>query len=332
MDLFHKRLEQAEKAGEIPAKYASLMRDFFTNYQKALLEAGKTVPVSIFAAYLELVLHQLKTPYPFAPYHAAVRTPQDLYQFGLDFVSPVIDLASSRVEGLENLTAIEKQIATGDNVILLANHQTEPDPQIISVLLGSKSPSLAENMIFVAGNRVVEDPLAVPFSMGRNLLCIHSKKHINNPPEKKEEKLLHNKRTMKIMGQLLAEGSKCIYVAPSGGRDRLGKNEHVELSPFDGSSIELFYLMSGSSGKPTHFYPLTLATYDLFPPPKTVEKELGEKRLVHYAPAHLKFGKEIDMEHFPGSAGVDKKEKRIARGAYIFELVQKDYQSLTEVT
>ncbi len=50
-------------------------------------------------------------------------------------------------------------------------------------------------MIFVAGERVITDPLAVPASMGRNLLCIYSKRYIDHPPELKSEKQLHNKRT-----------------------------------------------------------------------------------------------------------------------------------------
>ena len=32
------------------------------------------------------------------------------------------------------------------------------------------------------------DLLAMPFSMGRNLLCIFSKKHVDNPPELKSTK------------------------------------------------------------------------------------------------------------------------------------------------
>ena len=88
---------------------------------------------------------------------------------------------------------MEEQLARGENVILLANHQTEPDPQLISLLLEKTHPGFAEEMIFVAGDRVIRDPLAVPFSRGRNLLFIHSKRHIDHPPEQKEQKLLHKK-------------------------------------------------------------------------------------------------------------------------------------------
>ena len=53
--------------------------------------------------------------------------------------------------------------------------------------------------IFVAGDRVQTDAIAVPFSMGRDLLCIYSKKHIENPPELKGEKSKHNRNVMKQM-------------------------------------------------------------------------------------------------------------------------------------
>ena len=84
--------------------------------------------------------------------------------------------------------SLHTQVKDGDNVVLFANHQSEADPQIFSVLLDPKYPGFAEQTIFVAGDRVTTDLLAGPFSMGRNLLCIFSKKHIENPPELKSEK------------------------------------------------------------------------------------------------------------------------------------------------
>ena len=51
---------------------------------------------------------------------------------------------------------------------------------------------LAEKVVFVAGHRVTTDPLAIPFSMGCNLLCIYSKKYIESPPELKAAKQQQN--------------------------------------------------------------------------------------------------------------------------------------------
>ena len=48
-------------------------------------------------------------------------------------------------------------------------------------------------MIFVAGDRVTTDLLAQIFSMGRNLLCIFSKKHIGSVPELKSKKTKYDR-------------------------------------------------------------------------------------------------------------------------------------------
>jgi glycerol-3-phosphate O-acyltransferase len=167
--------------------------------------------------------------------------------------------------------------------------------------------------------------------MGRNLLCIYSKKYVENDPETKADKLLHNQRTMKLMSQLLSEGGKCIYVAPSGGRDRQGPDGKIEVAFFDPQSIEMFWLMAKKANHPTHFYPLALSTYDLLPPPERVEKQLGESRVTKATPIGLAFGPEIDMENFPGSDQRDKKVKRQKRAQFIWETVNKDYEALTSV-
>ena len=46
----------------------------------------------------------------------------------------------SLVFGLENLENASQLLKRGENTILLANHQTEPDPQAISILLEKSHP------------------------------------------------------------------------------------------------------------------------------------------------------------------------------------------------
>jgi glycerol-3-phosphate O-acyltransferase len=248
----------------------------------------------------------------------------------LDFIRPLVILKTSKVLHLQNVDKITQQLAKGENVILLANHQTELDPQAISLLLEKTDPKLAEEMIFVAGHRVINDPLAVPFSKGRNLLCIYSKKYIENIPDLKAERQQHNQRTMSRMGQLLAEGGKCIYVAPSGGRDRRDFHGVVQVAPFDAQSIELFSLVAQRAGKPTHFYPLALATYHLLPPPDSIKQKLGESRYTQATSIHLAFGSEVDMDNFPGAENLDKKQKREARAKFIWDQVCQDYQIIKD--
>ena len=57
--------------------------------------------------------------------------------------------------------------------------------------------------IYVAGDRVITDPLCKPFSMGRNLLCVYSKKHMNDDPELVDMKRRANTRSLKEMALLL---------------------------------------------------------------------------------------------------------------------------------
>ena len=65
----------------------------------------------------------------------------------------------------------------------LASHQAVRRPTPLSCLrpcagVVRRHPNLATDVIYVAGDRVVTDALCKPFSMGRNLFCVHSKKHI----------------------------------------------------------------------------------------------------------------------------------------------------------
>lgn len=326
---FESKVLQAQKEGMLSDKVAGALLIFFRSYVKAAKEsASQDEILSWFTTFFK-ILRQYHTKLPtFQPYHAAVRTPFDYYTFGNDFLKHLVDRSQSKIVGHAHLQEIQALLKKGHNVVFLANHQIEADPQALSVLLDDHYPGFAEKMIFVAGERVVTDPVAVPFSMGRNLLCIYSKRYIDHPPNKKMEKQTHNKRVMELMSLLLKEGGKAIYVAPSGGRDRRNQQGMVEVAPFDPGSIELFYLMAKKAGAPTHFYPMSLVTYDILPPPETVQIELGEARHAGRAPIHLAVGPEINMEKFPGSNASDKKTRRAARALHIWNQVNNQYQEL----
>ena len=74
-----------------------------------------------------------------------------------------------------------------------------------ALLLERTHPRLATDVIYVAGDRVVTDPLCKPFSMGRNLFCVHSKKRMDDQPELKADKQRTNRRTVVEMGKALRE-------------------------------------------------------------------------------------------------------------------------------
>ena len=327
---FEEKLEKYLKSGIINEKYAALLQGFYDEYCKTLSRKGDSIDnhKQIFEILVELVRDQCQNPFHFDHYHQQIRAPFDYYLFGIEFLRPLINYSECKTYGLEIFDQIEEQMNQGDNVIFLANHQIEADPQAMSLLLERTHPKIAESKICVAGERVITDPLAVPFSLGCNLLCIYSKRYIDNPPELQEQKQLHNKKTMQVMAELLSEGGKAIYVAPSGGRDRRNDEGVVELAPFDGKSIEMMYLMARKSKHPTHFYPLALKTYSLLPPPSTIQTELGERRIIEGGGIKMAVAPEVDMEVFPGSDIKDKHARREKRADYIHNLVVKAYDTL----
>ena len=303
----------------VPEELQSGFMAFCKSYEKAVAKP----PLAVFTAFWNAVVKQLSSPYQFTPYHEGIK---EYYTLGLDFIRPLIDFSRSKVLGKEALDKINRAIVAKENVILLANHQTEIDPQIISLLIEKEYPELASEMIFVAGHRVTTDPLAVPLSLGRHLICIFSKRHIDSPPEKKAEKIQHNQRAMKGLEELLSEGGKCVYIAPSGGRDRQTAAGEIEVAPFDPQAVELFYLISQKAKRPTHFHSLALFTYDLLPPPDQIVKEIGEERKTSFSPAYLAFSDEIMMEEVVDDSAIDKRERRQLRAEAIWNDLIANYK------
>ena len=327
---FVKKVSFLVEEKHLPKKYEKILLQFFSSYSSSVEKAGIALEIylPIFDSFLFLIEKLLQSPHTFSTYHKKIRSPFDYYQFGIDFLKPLIDPSLCRVIGNKYLDKIKDQIKAKKNIIFFSNHQTECDPQAISILLEEKHPHLAEKIIYVAGERVISDPLAIPFSLGCDLLCIYSKKYIAHPPGKKEEKLLHNRKTMQLMSQLLTKGGQIIYVAPSGGRDRPNKQGILEIAHFDIQSLEMFYLMAKKAKKTTHFYPLSLATYNILPPPDKTNIEMGEQRIAERGGIRLAVGEEIDMEHFPGSEEKNKTLKRKKRAEFIYSLVKTGYEKL----
>lgn len=83
---------------------------------------------------------------------------EDFYKFGCEFFMPAMDLENSEVLGEDNAKKAFEQIKAGENVVFLANHQSEADPQVFSVLLDkigfeAESPDI----VYVAGHKVTTD-------------------------------------------------------------------------------------------------------------------------------------------------------------------------------
>lgn len=318
------------KAKKLSPEFAETLHGWYRSSLQAVRDNGGDPEkyALLLDQMVDLIIDQIEHPYEFDHFHKRVTHPVDLYRLGVELIRPLVIMEKSQAINLKYADKMEEQIAKGENVILLSNHQTETDTQAIHLLLEKTHPRLSEEMIFVAGHRVVSDPLAVPLSKGCNLLCVYSKRYIEDNPDLKQERLLHNQNTIKRMGQLLSEGGCCIYVAPSGGRDRPDRHGHVDVAHFDAKSIEFFWLTAQKADRPTHFYPLALSTYALLPPPNHVEKTLGESRIAKASPVALAFGPELDMEKFPGHENPDKRARREARARYIWEQVRKLYKQI----
>lgn len=322
---FKQKLKLYTERGWISHKIEVILSRFYDSFRSAI---SSDSDLSQFDLLLDLVKEQLRTPFIFQPYHQKIIHPFDYYHFGMEFFRPLVDKEQSTLLGQETLHEIQSHLKAGHNVIFFANHQIEADPQAISLLFEPLFHDIASEMIFVAGERVITDPVAVPFSMGRNLLCIYSKRYIDHPPEHKASKQLHNKKTMEIMSALLSQGGKCIYVAPSGGRDRPDASGVVHVANFDPQSIQMFYLMAQKSATPTFFYPMALSTFKLLPPPSRIEAELGEARSTQRSPIHIAVGPSIEMEAFPQPPLSNKHLKRVFRAEYIWQQVCDHYRRL----
>jgi glycerol-3-phosphate O-acyltransferase len=324
---------QAEiDAKRLPSRAGPGMQLFFNNYKNAMNSSGRPdaveTAIRVMSMVFDRIMVQFEDPFTFKSHHLAIREPYDYYQFGQKYVGPLLNYSESYLGNLHTFDKIEEQVKAGNNVVLLSNHQTEADPAVMALLLEHSHPFLAENMTYVAGDRVVHDPFCKPFSMGRNLLCVYSKKHINDVPELAAEKTRANRKTLQEMARLFRAGGQLIWIAPSGGRDRpdpaTGK---WGPAAFDDSSCELMRRLCDDSPIPGHLYPLALLCYDIMPPPPTLDKALGEQRLTNYHGVGMSVGPEVDFSTI--CQGIDdRKQARAVYSAAVFEKVVEQYAVL----
>lgn len=301
-----KSIDSAVVEGTAPKEFGEILRDFIDEYAHSFLEAGESSDNFKFhvTKLLTTVNEAILNPYEFKANHMAIREPFDYYKWGNDFLKPLVIMEESKMFGLENAKKIQKLVSKGDNVVILSNHQTEADPQVLSILLQEAGMGeLAEKVIFIAGHKVTTDPVAIPFSMGRNLLCIHSKKHIKNPPEDIPKKQAQNLKSMQAMSELVGKGGQIFWVAPSGGRDRPDETGTFVVSPFDFKALDMFKLIAMQSGKSLHFFPMAMYSNELVPPPDSVSSTVGEARSAKRGAVSINF---LDPTH--GMGGLKDKK------------------------
>ena len=310
-------LKAGQSSGKVPERLIGAVNELYTNYKKAILGSGlpganEEFVAKVMASVCERVLLQLdpRTAFTFPSHHERILEPYNYYNFGQRYIRGLVDFTTSMLGNEEGFEEIQEQLKRGENVVLLANHQTEADPAVFALLLEAKFPELATDVIYVAGDRVVTDPLCKPFSMGRNLFCVHSKKHMGDDPDIKAEKMATNRKTLRAMQNALNEGGKLLWIAPSGGRDRAidPKTEENIPDPFDPSAVELMRALITKAKPEGHLRPFAMYSHRIMPPPKVVEKDIGEKRLVFHAPVGIAIGHELDVDAI--LEGIEDKEAR----------------------
>lgn len=310
-------LKAGQSSGKIPERLISAFDELYSNYKNAIIGSGlpgadEAFVAKVMASVCERVLEQLNpaAAYTFPSHHERILEPYNYYNFGQRYIRGLVDFSRSMLGHESNFAEINEQLERGENVVLLANHQTEADPAVFALLLEAKFPKMASDVIYVAGDRVVTDPLCKPFSMGRNLFCVHSKKHMDDDPATKAEKQAINRRTLRAMQNALNEGGKLLWIAPSGGRDRAVDEETGENipDPFDPAAVELMRALVTKAKPEGHLRPFAMYSYRVMPPPKSVEKNIGERRLVFHAPVGISLGEELQVDDIV--AGIEDKEAK----------------------
>ncbi|PIN10631.1 Glycerol-3-phosphate 1-O-acyltransferase [Handroanthus impetiginosus] len=325
-------IQKEAEAGRLPINIAQGMEELYHNYQNAVLQSGHPraheIVLSNMAVALDRISMEVQDPFQFSSHHEAIRKPFDYYMFGQKYIAPLLDFRNSFLGNMSLFNEMENKLQQGENVILISNHQTEADPAIIALLLESTNPYIAENMISVAGDRVVTDPLCKPFSMGRNLLCVYSKKHMYDDPELVDMKKRANTKSLKELAMLLRSGSKIIWIAPSGGRDRPDPvTKEWYPAPFDVSSVDNMRRLAEHAGVPGHIYPLAVLCYDVMPPPLQVEKEIGEKRVISFHGVGLSVGPKISYQEIT-AALKDPEKVKMAYTQSLYSSVCEQYNVL----
>ncbi|KAI9111747.1 hypothetical protein K1719_017437 [Acacia pycnantha] len=319
-------IRKEAEGGFLPSNVASAMEQVYHSYKNAVYQSGDPradeIVLSNMTIFFDRIFINVVDPFVFNSHHKAKREPFDYYLFGQNYIRPLIDFRNSYIGNVSLFCEMEEKLKQGHNIILMSNHQTEADPAIIALLIEKSFPYIAENLTYVAGDRVISDPLCKPFSMGRNLICVYSKKHMNDVPELVEMKRKANTRSLKEMVMLLRSGSQIIWIAPSGGRDRPDPltGEWIPAH-FDASSVDNMRRLVENSGVPSHIYQLALLCYDIMPPPPQVEKEIGEKRVISFHGVGLSVAPEISFSQTAASC----QSPEMAKEAY----TQALYNSVT---
>ena len=78
----------------------------------------------------------------------------------------------------------------------------------------------------------------------------------------------------------------------------------------------------------THFYPMAMATHNIFPPPQTVGGEFGEERRVQWTHLGIAIGDELVAGDPTGLSKPEIKKLRIANTQAAFDAMMEGYKAI----
>lgn len=154
---FFRALQQGVDSGKLPKQLYAAFEDFYSNYKQTVLnsdapDASPELVARVMGSIADRTFNQFLDPYTFPSYHTRLLEPYDYYKFGQTYVRTLINFNKSVVGHLDRFEKLQQQLNAGENVILLANHQTEADPGVWALLLEKHLPHLATEIIYVAGD------------------------------------------------------------------------------------------------------------------------------------------------------------------------------------
>ena len=155
---FFGALQKGVDSGKLPKQLYAAFEDFYSNYKQTVLNSDATdaspeLVARVMGSIADRTFNQFLDPYTFPSYHTRLLEPYDYYKFGQNYVRTLINFNKSVVGHLDRFKKVQEQLDAGDNVVLLANHQTEADPGVWALLLEKVLPQMATDIIYVAGQK-----------------------------------------------------------------------------------------------------------------------------------------------------------------------------------
>eukprot|EP00951_Prasinocladus_malaysianus_P048158 scaffold655319_cov45-Prasinocladus_malaysianus.AAC.1 len=119
---------------------------YTSEVEKAVKDRRKAEEATllVFKDMCKTYAEQLIAPYKFPSYHQMMRSPTDYFKMGQQYIGCLLDFDRSILMYPERWAQIKRWVDAKENVILLANHQSEGDAAFIPLMTELSHPGLGE--------------------------------------------------------------------------------------------------------------------------------------------------------------------------------------------